>query len=236
MNIVKRLALLAAGAAAFGSTMVVAQSDGPATNMRASRLRILDRSVSAIEQTFSELTKATAAPEGNAMSARFEAQQIEYAGAMLSEYNAALQQADLASKTGGRQGSIEALNNFELVAKSHEDRLRILDSRAQRVIENRGAPTASLPSSSPLLASADRFVGSLVGMIIAPAHAAIALNVYNICKGNGQSPACLQAIAKGVIDGKAAKSTFDTCWNSKTKPFLALKRAGCTAVFVARLA
>ena len=227
---------LAAAVLLATSSLVVAQGETAGRGVGPERLAGLDQRLAAIEQTFADIAKVKSPPEGDAKSVRFEAQQMEYANALLAEYDSALKQVDIASKTNGGRGALENLNRFEKTVKAHETRLKILDARAKRVIAARGAATAWLPVANVKLAWVEDRIDAAARFIIPEAHALAALKVYNACNGNGQSPICIKAIAQGLVDGNNARNIFNTCWNNATKPWKGLKQAACTAALAVRLA
>lgn len=236
------LSAAALSAVAIGAvTSAVAQDKMSVTAQFSGKLRGVDAQLGVIERTFQSIESQTSTTERDAQTLGFEREQVSYAVNMLSQYDYALAQADLAMKSNGRTGTVELLNAFETVAKRHEGRLGVLYQRAEKLAA-RGGTAAISWRHAPVAAAPSNWLVAYIGDLLVPsAHAAIALQVYSACNQNPKNNvACVQAIAKGVVDGKNAKTTFDACWakyaNTLPKIVRNAKRLGCTLALTARLA
>jgi hypothetical protein len=203
-------------------------------------LKANDSQLTSIETLFNQIDTAKADGDKDKFADNLERRLSAYGKAMSAAFNAALRQAELAAKSKGKQGNVEALKTFEDLATKHEQRLKQLDERGKKM------KSSSIPATGDRLAFGWRMLDTLGSFIITPAEAAIALNVYGLCHGlnsnstAAQWAACNRAIANAIGQRSAAQSAFNSCWSSlegvKPKWWRAVRRAGCTAVYVARLA
>jgi hypothetical protein len=238
------LAMLALGALPLPFQSAVAATPAQqATHQTA--LRTNEAALVMLERTQAriEATKGDAARD--ALAVAYEEQQLRYVNAMQQQHDAAI--SVMRETLGGprwglHEQNLAQLNQFELLAQSHERRTQVLSRRADAMAAGRPL-TFQLPVASPLQAST-AVLAAAHDYIFPPAHALIALTVYNACKkdsnGNVNQTACAAAVTKGLADSNAARATFNSCWASAaslTPPWKrALRRAICTAAMTARLA
>lgn len=236
-----RLAILPAGIAivGLGATMVSAQERMAGAASSAS-LRALDARLTAIERTFGRIQSARTDTERDKIAPLFEKQQYAYSMNVFDQYSAALGNADRFVKSNGESGGFAELAYFEILILRHEGALKALTAQSQRL-----APKGEeLPKTSARPMPRPAKVGlmdRIVSFLIPQAKAAIALQVSSVCNAKPYNQtACAQAIARGIVDGNAARAAFSTCWasyeNRRPKWWRAVLRASCTAALVARLA
>jgi hypothetical protein len=238
------LAMLALGALPLPFQSAVAVTPAQqATHQTA--LRTNEASLVMLERTQAriEATKGDAARD--ALAVAYEEQQLRYVNAMQQQHDAAI--SVMRETLGGprwglHEQNLAQLNQFELLAQSHERRTQVLSQRADAMAAGRPL-TFQLPVASPLQAST-AILAAAHDYVFPPAQAMIALTVYNACKkdssGNVNQKACAAAVAQGLVDSNAARVTFNSCWASlesvRPKWWRSVRRAGCTAALVARLA
>lgn len=210
-----------------------------------SALRVNEQSLVLLERTQAriEATKTDAARD--ALAPAYEEQQLRYVNAMQRQHDTAIKA--VSNSAGGPrwvryEQALADLNQFEQLAQRHERRTMVLSKRAEAMATSR--PTSfNIPVAAPLHASGS-ILAAAHDYIFPPAHAMIALTVYNACKkdsnGTVNQKACAAAAAKGLADSNAARNTFNSCWSSlegvRPKWWRSVRRAGCTAALVARLA
>ena len=212
----------------FAPLAVSAQSD---------ELQRNEKLLATIEGSFGQLQAAKADDAKDKEADVLENALSEYAKAMLASFDAAMEQARVVAKSGGKEGDAAAVSAFEAQASDHAKRLDGIDGQARKLLPKAGwlfEPALPTPSSAFAMLEG---AGSLLAT---PAEAAIAIPVAVACRQPVNPIACAQAIATAVTQGNAARNTFNQCWNAqenvRPKWWRALKRAGCTAVLVARLA
>lgn len=231
-SIMKPLAILAVITAWLGAIAVCEAQD----------LKANDSQLTSIETLFDQIDTAKADGDKDKLAGNLERRLSDYGRAMTAAFNAAVRQAELAAKSKGKQGSVEALKTFEDVAAKHEQRLKQLDERAKKM---RSGSILDLFNGSRL-ALGWRMLDTLGSFIVTPAEAAIAAVPYSICAGlnsnstAAQWAACNSAIATAIVQRQTAQANFNTCWNNlegvRPKWWRAVRRAGCTALYIARLA
>lgn len=205
-----------------------------------SALRRADTQLASIESGFNQLQRAPAA-RGDALADAFDAQQRGYAENMIAQYSEALNQTRRFNQTNGRDGTIAGLKLFEDLAVRHEAKLKVLADRARAAGSASGGASRAIPPAVADVRQSGGVLDSIAGFFIPQANAAIALRVYTICNQQPRNQAaCAAAIAQGVIDGNAARATFNRCWAShegvRPKKLRAFYRSLCTAALVVRLA
>jgi hypothetical protein len=194
-----------------------------------------DRQLTSIEALFTQIESAKTDADRDKHADDLEARLAAYAKAMVGSFDAAIKQAELAAKSAGKEGSTEPLKAFEDQAVKHENALKQLDNRGQKLLPKSGS--ISEPAKGGKLA-----LGGTIGdFFISPAEAAIALSVYNPCHLHPPTqPACNTAIANGITQAAAAHTAFNNCWNGlegvRPKWWRAIRRVGCVVVLTARLA
>lgn len=203
------------------------------------RLQDIDRQLTSIEAVFTQIEVAKTDQDKDKYADDLERRLDAYAKAMLGSITTALKQAELSAMSRGKEGSTELLKSFEDLAKKHEDRLKQIDGRAQKMRPKSGSISELVGGGKvaldwPMLKKIGDF-------FISPAEAAIALSVYTACH---QSPpnqtACAQAVTSGIAQTAAAQTTFNACWNryegTRPKWWRAVLRAGCVTALGVRLA
>ena len=198
-----------------------------------------DKQLTAIETLATQLQNAKTNAEKDRLADTFESRLAAYAKAMLSSFDSALKQAQTAAKSPPRSDSFAPLKRFEDHLQSHENRLKQLDSRMQKL-----KPQSSLQLFEGRTVALGWLLGQIGDAVISPAQAAIALSIYNVCSVSPSTPAsqaaCTKAISTGHNQRVAAQATFNACWNKyeNTRPkwWRATLRAGCVTFLVARLA
>jgi len=217
----------------FGTASVVAQ-DNERTGSVPQNLGKLTTQLNSIDGTFKQIESSPRSRTDMA-GEQFERQQAAYASGMYDIYINQLQSVALFAKTNGKEGSINGITQFEVLAKAHETRLRQLNERGKRL-----QPAGGTPVSMQVPVRLTPVAWSPIDLIIPRAHAAIALTVVIACKQPVNATVCAAATAKAIVDGKIARQQFDACWakyeGTRPKWWRAILRAGCTATFVARLA
>lgn len=199
-------------------------------------LKDIDRQLAEIEGVANKMHEARNGDQKDAFADDLESKLSQYSKEMFSSFRVAIQQANLAQKSGGRRGSIELLHNYEDLASNHERRLATIDKVLQ---PEGGKPVASRSSNSNELSW--RVGQVILNVLVPPAEAAIALSVNGACQQNPRNQvACTQAISNGNSLANSAQSQFAACWGgyegTRPKAWRAVKRLGCSAALVARLA
>ncbi len=233
IKIMKPLAILACVA-------VITAWLGAIAVCQAQNLKANDSQLTSIETLFNQIDTAKTDGDKDKSADSLERRMSDYAKAMTEAFNSALRQAELAAKSKGKQGNVEALKTFEDQAAKHEQRLKQLDDRGKKM------KSSFVPEASDRLALGWRMLDSLGSFFISPAEAAIALSVYGFCNGlnsnstAAQWAACNRAVANAIVQRRIAQSAFNSCWRNlegvRPKWWRAVRRAACTAVYVARLA
>jgi hypothetical protein len=230
-------ALLSASMAiALGSTSIAAESD-PARQASGAALdtQSLDAKLTAIQQAFSALVRGKGDTDRDSIADGLEKQLSEYKGAMSVAYEQASKRAELAARTPADRRGFEMIATFERLAVRHEDALRVLNDQGSLIGRKLGY--LEWPAARRLVPASY----GVLDVIFPPANAAIAAGVSAICGAtNVTVAACAAAVAAGVVATGNASATFNSCWASyegtRPKWLRALRRAGCTAVYVAKLA
>lgn len=195
-----------------------------------SDLRANDRQLMSIEGLVRQIEAAKTSAAKDRLADTLETSVAAYARAMVASFNAAIKQAE--------QGNVESLKSFEEHATNHENRLKQLDERGQKMAPRSGLIQEPAKAGKAALGWLLETIGDF---LISPAQAAIALSVYNACHQNPPNQAaCASAVAGGPGQVSAAYATFNNCWNSldgvRPKWWRAIRRAGCAAALTARLA
>lgn len=96
------------------------------------RLQDNDRQLASIEQLFTRIEAAKLITDNYAdeLSVPLAA----YAKAMMESFDTAIKQAELAARSQGKEGSTALLKPFEDLAVKHENRMKQLDGRAQKIV------------------------------------------------------------------------------------------------------
>lgn len=241
------LAMIAVAAGSIALNAAVAAEQVNPVAFKAA-LRSNEQALVQMERVQAQIEATKGDGPRDALAAAYESQQLRYVDVMQKQHDTAVQAVlccggprpikDLVNNEAG----MAQLNEFEMLAQRHERRTQELAIRGEKIAPGRQTSFWQpdfdpLRGVSVLLSSAHDFV-------FPPAHAAIALTVYNACKkneaGTVNQQACAAAAAKAVIDSNAARQTFNACWakyeNTKPKWWRSVQRAGCTAALVARLA
>lgn len=205
------------------------------------RLQDHDRQLTSIEGLFARIEAAKTTADKDKHADELNNTLAAYAKAMMESFDTAMKQAERANKSRGKEGSTELLKSFEGLAVKHENRLKVLDERAQKIKAPAESSSTSEPVEGGRVARGWPMLEKISDFFISPAQAAIALSVYSACH---QSPpnqtACAQAIQTGTTQAAAAQATFNTCWNKyeNTRPkwWRAILRTGCVTALAARLA
>jgi hypothetical protein len=208
-----------------------------AAQERNAALQENDKALTSIEGMFSQIEGAKTDEEKDKYADNFERSLASYAKAMMSSFDAALKQAELAAKSQGKEGNSEQLKAFEDLAVKHEKKLNDLDRQAKKAKPKSGS--IWVPGMDGKLALG--LLEKIGDALISPAEAAIALSVYSAChRSPPNQTACAQGIAAGLAQSSAANAAFNSCWDSyaNRRPnwWRALLRTGCVATLVARLA
>ncbi|HYX24229.1 MAG TPA: hypothetical protein VFC23_08770 [Thermoanaerobaculia bacterium] len=183
-------------------------------------------------------------------SAAIDRELYAYATAIKSAYDRASQQAETAGKTKGKQGSVGHFITFEETAQADQKKVERIQKRLEAIdrkiqskeirLDERSsfrdpAAGSDVPAAAPSLY--DTVVACLGGdwSLVDSAEASLALPCVAPCSAQnwGACAACIVSKAPGAV---SAWNSFQSCWNGAHKPFQALKRAGCVAVFLARIA
>jgi hypothetical protein len=201
------------------------------------RLQDHDRQLTSIEALVTRIEAAKLTADKEKYSDDLSASLAAYAKAMMESFDTAMKQAELANKSQGKQGSTALLKPFEDLATQHENRMKKLDARAQKIKAPLKSSSTSEPAEGGKMARGWPMLEKISDFFISPAQAAIAITVAAACNQHPPNQtACAQAIATGVTQAAAARNTFNTCWNAAQKPLQGLKRLACTAALIVRLA
>lgn len=220
-------------------------------------LQARDRQLTSIEQLFTRIEAAKLPAEKEKLSDELSQPLAAYAKGMIEDFDTAMKQAQLAAKSQGRQGSIGLLKPFEDQAVKHEQRMKNLDARAQKIggdIE-KGEGAGETKKSSSIVEPAKvahgwPMLARISDFLISPAHAALAIPVVAACGSlvAGNEAAwlpCVKSFVIAIPAGVAAVNQFDACWGAAHRHklrrdghihFPALMHTACTATLVAKLA
>ena len=102
-------------------------------------LQARERELASIEQLFTRIEAAKLPAEKEKLFNELSQPLDAYAKGMMESINTALKQAELAAKTQGKEGSTGLVKPFEDLAVKHEQRMKLLDARAEK-IEIAGRP------------------------------------------------------------------------------------------------
>ena len=102
-------------------------------------LQARERELASIEQLFTRIEAAKLPAEKEKLFNELIQPLDAYANGMIENINTALKQAELAAKTQGKEGSTGLVKPFEDLAVKHEQRMKLLDARAEK-IEIAGRP------------------------------------------------------------------------------------------------
>ena len=226
-------------------------------------LQARERELASIEQLFTRIEAAKLPEEKEKLSDELSQPLAAYAKGMIADFGTALKQAELGAKSQSKEGSTGLLKPFEDLAVKHEQRMKMLDERAQKIgrdIEKgEGEPKKSSFIAEPIeavkVARGWPILEKISDFLISPAHALIAIPVVAACSQanpNSNPPptaaqyaACQQAIQTANGLGAQAQTTFTSCWNSAHRHklkrdghihFLFTMHTACTTALVARLA
>jgi hypothetical protein len=203
------------------------------------RLQGNDRQLVSIEQLFTRMEAAKVTADKEKYSDDLSDALAAYAKAIMESFDTANKQAELAAKSEGKGGSTALLKPFEDLAVKHENRLKQLDERAQKIMGSPKSSSISEPAEGGRVAGGWPMLEKISDFFISPARAAIALSVYTACHQNNP-PLCTQYTAWGITQTQAAWVIFNACWNNlegtRPKWWRAILRASCTTGLVVRLA
>lgn len=227
------------------------------------KLKASDRQLGAIEGIFTRIETARLPAEKEKLTDELSRPLAAYAKGMIEGFSEAIKQAEIATKSQGKEGSTAILKPFEDLAAKHEQRLKKLDERAQKIssdiekVEDQPKKSSSIaePAEAAKLAIGWRLLEKISDLFISPAHAAIAIPVVTTCSNanpNSNPPptvaqfaACFVATQTAGALKDQAQITFTACWNAAHRHklkrdghihFPALMHTACTATLVARLA
>ena len=133
---------------ALGAGSAFAQTERPAssgpgmsisTAQFSTSLQARERELASIERLFTRIEAAKLPAEKEKLFNELSQPLDAYAKGMLENLNTALKQAELAAKTQGKEGSTGLVKPFEDLAVKHEQRMKLLDARAEK-IEIAGRP------------------------------------------------------------------------------------------------
>ena len=96
-------------------------------------LQARERELASIEQLFTRIEATKLPAEKEKLSDELSQPLDAYAKGMMESINTAMKQADLAAKSQGKQGNTGLLKPFEDLAVKHEQRMKKLDERAQKI-------------------------------------------------------------------------------------------------------
>jgi hypothetical protein len=209
---------------------------------RSTGLQANNSQLTSIEALFTQIEAAKTDRDKDKLAGNLESRLATYAKAMVASFTTAIKQAQLAAKTRGKEGSVELLKTFEDLAVDHENRLKRLDDQGQKMKSG----STSEPAEGGRVALGWRMLDKISDFFISPAQAAIAVTSWNVCHGlnsnstAAQWAACANATSNAATQTTAAYATFNACWNGldgvRPKWWRAIRRAGCVAVLVAKLA
>jgi hypothetical protein len=124
-------------AALSGAGPVFSQTAAPSaravpTDLTA-KLQESDKRLTSIEEGFTrmEALKTIGDKFGDDLNEPLAA----YARGMSESFDAAMKQAELAARSQGKDGSIASIKMFEDLAKKHESRLKQLDGKGQKIVQ-----------------------------------------------------------------------------------------------------
>lgn len=163
-----------------------------------------------------------------------------YAKGMLESFDTAIKQTELSSNTKGKQGSVALLKSFEDLAVKHENKLKQIDARAQKIISLKSSSITGQAGSANVV-YAEPIIDNIINFFFPNAQAAIALSIKSACSANPPNQtACNQAIITGATNANQARYEFNRCWaaqeNVRPKAWRAVKRIDCTLALIAKLA
>ena len=133
---------------ALGAGSAFAQTERPASSgpgmsispaQFSTSLQARERELASIEQLFTRIEAAKLPAEKEKLFNELSQPLDAYAKGMMQSFNTALKQAELAAKTQGKEGSTGLVKPFEDLAVKHEQRMKLLDARAEK-IEIAGRP------------------------------------------------------------------------------------------------
>ena len=224
-------------------------------------LQARERELASIEQLITRIEAARLPSEKEKLSEGLSAPLDAYAKGMIENINTALKQAELGAKSQNKEGSTGLLKPFEDLAVKHEQRMKKLDERAQKIdrdIEKgEGEPpkkTSSIaePAEGTKVARGWPMLEKVSDFLISPAHAALAIPAVAACGPLTVASAgtafilCLTAVGTTIPLVGLAVSKFSTCWSAahnhrikngdKHYHNMDLMRTSCIAILIATLA
>lgn len=135
--------ILPADKIALGAGTAFAQTERGAPRVGTAefgtRLQASDRQLASIEQLFTQIEAAKLPAEKEKLFDELSQPLAAYAKGMMESFDTAMKQAELAAKSQGKQGSTRLVKPFEALAVKHEQRMKQLDERGEK-IEIAGRP------------------------------------------------------------------------------------------------
>ncbi len=219
---------------------VITSENSQVLRQFSSRLQNIDRQLASIDALVTRIESAKLVAEKEKYAEELDTALSVYAKSMKESYETAVQQAGLAANSQSKQGSLALLKPFEDLASRHESTLKRLDGRAQNIMSQKSSSIFE-PAENWNVASGLIMIEKISDFFVPSANAAIALKVYSACHQNPpDNNACALAIVNGTKETAAAYNAFIECWNRyesvRPKWLRALKRLGCTALYIAKLA
>lgn len=220
-------------------------------------LQARERQLTSIEQLFTRIEVSRLPAEKEKHADELDNILAAYAKGMIEDFDTAMKQAELAAKSQGKQGSIGLVKPFEDQAVKHEQSMKNLDARAQKLGrdiekgETKKSSSIAEPTEAAKVARGWPMLEKISNFLISPAHAAIAIPVVAACSKTNiqlsntpptpaQYAACDQASQIASSLRVQAQTAFNTCWNKHegTRPKLwrSTLRTGCVTALVAKLA
>lgn len=224
-------------------------------------LQASDRQLASIEQLFTRIEAANLPAEKEKLSDGLSKPLAEYANGMIKSFDTALKQAELTAKTQGKEGSTALVKPFEDLAKRHEQRMKQLDGRAQKIggdiekgeVETKKSGSIAEPAESAKAAHGWPMLEKVSDFFISPAQAALAIPVVAACGPlvltvgvlHSALQACVVSVANASTAGAQAVNQFNACWGAahrhkKLKDghihVPALMHTACTATLIQKLA
>ena len=159
----------------FGITAVIALAFfAPRVGFAQSAdLQVNERSLTTIESLFARMESGKTSDDKDKVADEFESRLSAYAKSMMDSFATAMKQTEMFAKSQGKEGNVGSLKAFEDLAVKHENRMKQLDGRGQKLAPRSGVLT--VPEEGA--ARAWTMLKGIGDFIISPAEAAIAASV-----------------------------------------------------------
>lgn len=223
-------------------------------------LQASDRQLASIEQLFTRIEAAKLPAEKEKLFNEISQPLDAYAKGMIENINTALKQAELGAKSQNKEGSTGLLKPFEDLAVKHEQRMKKLDERAQKIdrdIEKGEGETKKSnfipePAEGAKVARGWPMLEKVSDFLISPAHAALAIPAVAVCgpltvaSAGSAFSACLAIVGTTIPAVALAVSQFSSCYglahnHRRTQGHghyhnLGIMRFTCAVTLIAKLA